>query len=639
MARVEVRALSALLLPALLLLAAPATAVVLTGEVRAVDAQAIYTPPANMSPVVLRYFVPEGERVRKGDVVLRIDPGQAGSQVRELESQIVQAGARAAKELAGLRVAALDARIALVDAEAALEVAKVDAGIPRALLAALDHDRYQGELDRARREHALKRNELATAEAAVVRRARDGELEAERLRVQRDYNAAQVLVSEVRADRDGVVIHGFNNNWIGGRIDEGSSTMPGSKAGEVVGGGEMHVRAWALVPDRRGLEVGQDVRIAFDALPGRTLTGRITDISGAPERRAEWGEGRYFAIDIALPRHDLTLLPGMSVRVVTKPVGAAPAGAAKAAKAFAGVPAPTGASALRIDGEVYAQRTSALMPPAVDTLWQFNITQLAPDGAPVEKGQAVLAFDGNQLMQQLTAKNSQLAEKERELERLVLDLAERERNERLVTAEAAANLDKAERKTSQPREAVAGIEYRKLVVARAQAERKLALARQREQLAAVQRREERRLLASEVTDLRGDIAELQGWIASLNVAAPRAGLMMHKSSWNGEKFDVGSQVWRGQAVAEIPDTSTLAVRGELPERDLQRVAVGAPVRVVVEGGAGIAVDGKVASIGRAVRSKSRVQPVPVLDVEVTLEDPAASLKPGQAVRLDIGVAR
>lgn len=142
-----------------------------------------------------------------------------------------------------------------------------------------------------------------------------------------------------------------------------------------------------------------------------------------------------------------------------------------------------------------------------------------------------------------------------------------------------------------------------------------------------------------MTDLRGDIAELQGWIASLNVAAPRAGLMMHKSSWNGEKFDVGSQVWRGQAVAEIPDTSTLAVRGELPERDLQRVAVGAPVRVVVEGGAGIAVDGKVASIGRAVRSKSRVQPVPVLDVEVTLEDPAASLKPGQAVRLDIGVAR
>ena len=301
------------------------------------------------------------------------------------------------------------------------------------------------------------------------------------------------------------------------------------------------------------------------------------------------------------------------------------------------VTAPVGAEALRIDGEVYARKTAALMPPSVDTIWQFNITQLAPDGAPVEKGDVVLAFDGNELNQQLMAKNSQLAEKQRELERLLLDLAERERTERLATAEAVATLDKAQRKTSQPPEVIAGIEYRKLVVARAQAERKLTLARQRERLSAVQRREERRLLASEVDKLRGDIAELQGWIDSLNVTAPRSGLMMHKSNWNGEKYDVGSQVWRGQSVAEIPDTSTLAVRAELPERDLHRVEAGTPVRVVVEGGAGIAVRGKVASIGRAVRSKSRVQPIPVLDMEVVLDDPSAPLKPGQAVRVEVQV--
>lgn len=325
MARIDARALA--LLP-LLALAARAEAVVLTGEVQAVDAQVIHTPPANMSPVVIRYFVPEGERVEKGDVVLRIDPGQAGSQVRELDSQIEQARARAAKELAGLRVKAVDARIALVDAKAALEVAKIDASIPADLVSALDYDKYQGELDRAKREYALKQKELATAEAAVVRRERDGQLEVERLRVTRDYNAAQVTLSEVRADRDGVVVHGFNNNWIGGRIDEGSSTMPGSKAGEVVAGGRMQVRAWALVPDRRGLEVGQDVQVAFDALPGSALSGRITTISGAPERRPEWGEGRYFAIDIALPAgHGLALLPGMSVRVAADPEAPARKGA------------------------------------------------------------------------------------------------------------------------------------------------------------------------------------------------------------------------------------------------------------------------------------------------------------------------
>ena len=301
-------------------------AVVLTGEVQAVDAQAIHTPMANTSPVVLRYFVAEGERVKRGDVVLRIDPGTSAAQIRELDAQVEQARARAAKELAELRVKAVDAEVALLDAQAALATAEIDAAIPAGLIAALDHDRYQGELDRTTRELALKRTELVAARAGVARRERDGELEIEKLGVQRDYHQAQVGAAEVRAEQDGIVVHGFNNNWIGGRIDEGSSTFPGSKAGEIVSGGAMRVRAWALVPDRRGLEVGQHVGLAFDALPGREATGRIATIVGAPDRRPEWGEGRYFAIDIELDgAPEASLLPGMSVRVTTTPPTTRPA--------------------------------------------------------------------------------------------------------------------------------------------------------------------------------------------------------------------------------------------------------------------------------------------------------------------------
>lgn len=301
---------------ALALLATSADAVVLTGEVQAVDAQAIYTPQANSSPVMLRYFVPEGERVEKGDVVLRIDPGNSAGQVRELEAQIEQARAKMEKELAELRVKAVDAELALVDAEAAQAAAEVDAGIPAELISALDYDRYQGERDRTRRESVLERKKLATARAAIARRRQDGALEIDKLSAQRDYHAFKIKTAEVRAEQAGVVVHGFNNNWIGGRIDEGSSTFPGSKAGEVVSGGAMRVQAWALEPDRRGLKVGQEVGLAFDALPGRQAAGRITAIAGAPEVKPEWGDGRYFTIDIALlGQGEMKLLPGMSVRV------------------------------------------------------------------------------------------------------------------------------------------------------------------------------------------------------------------------------------------------------------------------------------------------------------------------------------
>src|SRR5699024_10355974 len=87
-------ALAACLLPSV----AQAQRVVLTGEVQAVDAQQIITPFADSSPVVIRYFVAEGEPVKAGDAVLRIDPGQSASRVPELEIEIEQARARVAKE-------------------------------------------------------------------------------------------------------------------------------------------------------------------------------------------------------------------------------------------------------------------------------------------------------------------------------------------------------------------------------------------------------------------------------------------------------------------------------------------------------------------------------------------------------------
>ena len=316
---------------ALLLAATPAAqAVVLTGEVRSTESQTLITPQSNSSPVVIRFFVPEGQAVKKGDVVLRIDPGQSASMIPDLEARIDQTRVRGEKEVAELEVKALDAELALVDAEAQLATARIDAKIPKGLIADLDYDRYQGELDRATREAALKRRQLAEAREAVSRRKHDAQLEVEKLAIQRDYHALMVKTSEVRADRDGYVVHGFNNNWIGGRIDEGSSTMPGSRAGEVVSGSGTSVRAWALEPDRRGLQVGQPVELSFDAIPGSRIEGRIAGISGAPDRRPEWGDGRYFLVDIDFEAKGLKLLPGMSVRAIVRPAtdradtGAAP---------------------------------------------------------------------------------------------------------------------------------------------------------------------------------------------------------------------------------------------------------------------------------------------------------------------------
>jgi HlyD family secretion protein len=88
-------------------------------------------------------------------------------------------------------------------------------------------------------------------------------------------------------------------------------------------------------------------------------------------------------------------------------------------------------------------------------------------------------------------------------------------------------------------------------------------------------------------------------------------------------------------VAEIPDLATLAVRAQLPERHFRDVRIGQKARVMADGGAGRALAATVQDIAPAVRSKSRVQPIQVLDVTLALHGDTAGLKPGQTVRVEL----
>ena len=294
---------------------------------------------------------------------------------------------------------------------------------------------------------------------------------------------------------------------------------------------------------------------------------------------------------------------------------------------------PVHAESLRLDGEVFARRSVQIAPPAIDDLWQLTLTQLVPDGTPVTKDQVVAAFDSSEVMRGLTEKQSALKEKETQRERLRLELAERERTEALATAQAKSNAEKATRKADQPADIVRRVDYQKLVIEREQAEKQLALAIRREAAAAEQRKQEWRLVEAELAQLRAEVARSQRAMAELNVKAPRDGIILHQSNWQGEKFDVGSQVFRGQSVALIPDVSTLIARVAVPETEIRHVRMGMKARVVVEGGAGQAIEGEVTEIGRAVRSKSRAQLVPVVDAVVSFKAQGQALKPGQPVRV------
>jgi multidrug efflux pump subunit AcrA (membrane-fusion protein) len=609
--------------------------VLLSGEVEALDSQTIFVPPSNSSPLVLRNFVAEGSHVKAGDLVLRIETAGAAN-VDRLKMELEAARTKAERETANLEVAAVEAEKALVSAQAALDKARIDAALPKQQLAALNYDRYQAELDRATRDFAIKQGSLQNARQAAARRKQDGELEVKKLQINVAFQVAQLAQAEVRATRDGIVVHGYSP-WRGERMDEGSTAWPGNAAGVVLGDGQMAVTAWVLEADRPYLRDGQPVSLRFDALPGVALNGKVATITSAPEARPRWGSGRYFRARIDLPaNHGLPLVAGMSV--LAEPLAQeAPAAAQRPAPAanvanvanVASVPA-----ALTIEGEIASRREMPVSPPTIPYVWQYKLAHMAPEGAMVEAGQPIAVFEASEVANQLGGQQSTLNERQRALEKLLLDQAEADRAGALALDEAQANADKAARKASQPKELIRRVDYDKLVAERVEKAELAKLAQTQFDAQRRARQAERAGLQTELAQLRDQIATLQKGQAALTVVAPRRGLVLYRTSFNGEKFSPGSQVWMGLSVATLADPDQLCVNAKVPEAQAAAVAVGQAARVTVSG-ARQALPARVTALGRAFHGKSAAQSAVVRDVELQFDTPPKDLKPGAAVQVEL----
>jgi len=598
--------------------------VMLTGEVVSADSQPIPVPPSNSSPVVLRNFVADGAAVKAGDLVLRIEAAGIEN-VSDLQSAMETAASRAEREAADLEVKAVEAEKAVAEAQAALAKAQVDAALPKAQISIFDYDRYRAELDRAERDLKVKQMASDNAAAAVANRRKDGELEQNKLRVHLLYTKARLAQSEVHAQRDGVVVHAYNI-WNDERLDEGSSAFPGNVAGQVIGAGPMSIRAWAIEADRPQFSVGQAVRLEFDALPGASAIGHVAKISGAPEKHAGWGRGRYFRIDIDLPADSgVMLVTGMSVLVLPQS-GAAP-GATR--PAVGATPAQ-----LTLEGEVASRAQTPIAPPAIRDVWQYTLAQLAPEGSIVEAGQAVATFEAAEVSTRLQAKRSELKEKQRALEKLRLDQADAERSAALAVQEAQANADRAERKAKMPKELIRRVDYDKLVIDRALSAQLAAFAARERDAHARARKAELDGTLAEIAQIEHLIALLEEGQRALTVKAQRRGVVLYRSQFSGEKFTIGSQVWMGLSVATLADPDQLMVNAKVPEAQSQTLRPGQAARVVVPG-ANLTLDAHITGVGRTFHGKSTSQPIVVRDVMLQFDSLPKGVKPGTAVQVSI----
>jgi HlyD family secretion protein len=223
-----------------------------------------------------------GDRVKAGDLLLRLDLGETSIAVERDRAGVRSADARVDDLEAGSRNAEVAAALAEVDdRRAAVQLAAKEDERQASLLAGgvgtqRDADRARTELDRARsalkvsvQRLVLARDGFRRDQTAVAR------AEAQRAAATLKQSVLVARESEIRAPADGIIVHRL--------AEPGQLIAAGQPAVTMAFADRLFVRTFIPEGSLGRVKMGMAARVSVDAFPDRTFPARITEISPESE--------------------------------------------------------------------------------------------------------------------------------------------------------------------------------------------------------------------------------------------------------------------------------------------------------------------------------------------------------------------
>ena len=257
---------------------------------------------------VKRVFIHEGQRVRRGELLMQLEDADARTQAAHAEAQLRSAEA---------------AESAIKNGGTHEEVVTTEAELAKARN---DHDTAQRNLDAVRRlneKGAASSAEVHDAENQLRRAATQVSLLEEKVknrysapevaRVQAQAGEARASMAEaqgrlaksnIRAPQSGIVY--------ALPVREGTYVNAGDLLLEEADLSKVLVRAFVDEPDVGRLHPGQKIEISWDAVPGRVWQGTVTIVPASLHLLGTRNVGELTSVT---DNRDLTLLPNVNVEV------------------------------------------------------------------------------------------------------------------------------------------------------------------------------------------------------------------------------------------------------------------------------------------------------------------------------------
>ena len=253
-------------------------------------------------------------------------------------------------------------------------------------------------------------------------------------------------------------------------------------------------------------------------------------------------------------------------------------------------------SELLLTGEVFSQQAQEIFVPLTNN-WQARISMMLPEGTQVQSGDVAVEFDGaevaRQLEQQLVTQRTDQAKTERDIAKLEKELVEAE----YLLKQAKISLELATLKADLPEGLIGGLEYSENILDKEKAVK--AVEDAEEQLKGKQQSVRERDRQAKLDQQKGD-NQIELWnqmLESFVVYATQPGFVIYgKHPWNRTKFQEGDTVQTSFRVAQIADTSELAIRVWINSIDRPRIASGAEVNIMLDALPGLELKGRLEMI-------------------------------------------
>lgn len=237
---------------------------------------------------------------------------------------------------------------------------------------------------------------------------------------------------------------------------------------------------------------------------------------------------------------------------------------------------------LLFTGVVFSQQAQEIFVPLTNN-WQARISMMLPEGTRVQIGDVVVEFDGSdvarQLEQQLETQRTEQAKTERDIATLAKELVVAD----FQLKQARVALELADLKAEIPEGLIGGLEYSENLLTKERA--RIDVEDAIEQLKDKQQSATERNYQAQLDQQKAD-NQIKLWyemLESFTVHADQPGFIIYgKHPWNRTKFQEGDTVQTSFRVAQIADTSELAIRVWVNSIDRPRIQPGTKVNIMLD---------------------------------------------------------